>query len=71
MSEELITIKIPASLFKRIEKALAGTDKNTVEEYIISLLEEKVPAEPAREESLSDEDEEKIKERLKALGYMD
>ena len=71
MSEEQITVKIPDSLFKRIEKALAETDKNTVEEYIISLLEKKVPAEPAQEESLSDEDEEKIKERLKALGYMD
>ena len=71
MSEEQIAVKIPVSLFKRIEKALAGTDKNTVEEYIISLLEEKLPAEPAQGESLSDEDEEKIKERLKALGYMD
>ena len=71
MSEEQITVNIPTSLFKRIQKVLAETDKNTVEEYILSLLEEKVPAEPAQEESLSDEDEEKIKERLKALGYMD
>lgn len=71
MGEEQFTIKLPASLVKRIEKAMAETDKNNIEEYVISLLEEQLPADVSQEESLSEEDEEKIKERLKALGYMD
>ena len=70
MEKETTVISIPKSLYQRVEKVLADLKADSVEDYIIKILEEKLP--PAESESeLSQAEEDKIKERLKALGYMD
>lgn len=68
MEKATTPISIPTDLYKQIEKKLEELQANTVEEYIISLLKEKFPIEEA---GISKEEEDKVKERLKALGYMD
>lgn len=69
MSEEKTTVTIPAKLYKKIENEVSDSEFKSVDEYIIKALEEKLPKDQA--ESLSADEEEKVKERLRALGYMD
>ena len=69
MDKENATITIPASLFEKIEAHVKSSGKESVEEYIVRILEESLPKTEA-DKGLSEEDEEKVKERLKALGYL-
>jgi len=71
MEKEFTTISIPTSLYKKIEELIKGTDVTSVSSYITKILRESLSKEQAKEEVFSKEDEEKVKERLKALGYID
>lgn len=69
--KELKEVSIPASLYEKIEEKIKGSDIDSVSSYMIKVLEESLSKGEGTEESLSKEDEEKVKERLKALGYLD
>ena len=71
MEKESTIISIPTSLYKRVEEAIKGTGIASVSDYVIRVLREKLSQEKPADEVFSKEDEEKIKERLKALGYLD
>jgi len=68
MEKELTTISIPTDLYKIIEEKMPESGAASVEEHIVQLLKEKFPMPGA---DLSQDEEDKVKERLKALGYMD
>jgi Arc/MetJ-type ribon-helix-helix transcriptional regulator len=71
MDKELKSISIPTSLFKKIEEHIKGTEYGSVSSYATKVLRQSLSkAEPAAE-ILSKDEEEKVKERLKALGYID
>jgi predicted CopG family antitoxin len=67
MSGETKTIAIPGDVYKKIEEKIKQSGEESVEAYVVKVLKENL----GMEESLSSEDEEKVKERLRALGYMD
>jgi len=73
MSEGYGTIKIPKELLGKIEERIQGTEFKSVDEYTTFVLEEvvKEDGEEEIEEVFSEEDEKKVKERLRALGYLD
>jgi metal-responsive CopG/Arc/MetJ family transcriptional regulator len=71
MEKESMTVSIPASLYKKIEEAIKGTDVASVSSYVAKVLREKLSQAEKTGEAFSKEDEEKVKERLKALGYID
>jgi len=71
MDKEFTAVSIPTSLYKRIEEAIKGTGVASVSDYVARVLREKLSQKEQSEEAFSKEDEEKIKERLKALGYLD
>jgi hypothetical protein len=71
MEKEFTTISIPTSLVHQIEDAVRGTDDPSVANYIARILREALDKNKAPEEVFSPEDEEKVKERLRALGYID
>ena len=71
MDNKKITIEIPPDLYKPIEEKMKNSDVSSVEDFILALLKENLAKDQEETESLSSEDEGKIKERLKALGYMD
>jgi len=71
MDKEFTTISIPTSLYKKIEEAIRGTDVTSVSSYIAKVVREALSKQEAEPEVFSKEDEEKVKERLKALGYID
>jgi CRISPR/Cas system type I-B associated protein Csh2 (Cas7 group RAMP superfamily) len=65
------TISIPTPLYKKLEKRAASTGFGSVSDYAVYVLREVVSGEErAEKKSCTKEDEEKIKERLRALGYL-
>ena len=71
MEKEFTTVSIPTSLHKKIEEHIKGTEFSSVSSYAAKVLRESLSkAEPAAEVFTKDE-EQKVKERLKALGYID
>jgi Arc/MetJ-type ribon-helix-helix transcriptional regulator len=62
---------IPTTLYKKIEKKIKGTEFSSVSSYVTKILREVLSKEEEKKEVFSKEDEEKVKERLKALGYID
>jgi len=70
MKEERKTVSLPAELYGKIEQRIAGTEFDSVDEYVNFVLAEVFKEEEA-ETSFSKEDEEEVKRRLKSLGYLD
>ncbi len=77
MTEEKIgkkytTISIPTPLAEKIKKRIEGTGFTNVSSYVTYVLREILAGmEEETDEALSKEDEERVKERLRALGYLD
>ena len=71
MDKEFTTISIPTALYKKIEETIRGTEVSSVASYIAKVVGEALLKAEAEPEVLSKEDEEKVKDRLKALGYID
>lgn len=67
-------IKIPESLYERLQEVLADSDFSGVEEFIIRVIEDLVnaqkPDDACRSSDLSSEEVEKIRRRLNRLGYL-
>ena len=71
MGKEFKTVSIPTSLYKKIEEVIKGTEVSSVSSYVTKVLREGLSKGQEKHEVFSKEDEEKVKERLKALGYID
>lgn len=71
MEKELKGVSIPASLYNKIEEKIKGSEFKSVSDFITKVLREKLSKEESSPGTLSKDDEEKVKERLKALGYLD
>jgi Arc/MetJ-type ribon-helix-helix transcriptional regulator len=71
MEKELTTVSIPTSLYKKIEEAIKGTEHGSVAAYAAKVLRESLAKEEPSTDAFSKDEEEKVKERLKALGYID
>jgi len=69
--EEKKPVLIPASLYKKIEERVNVTEFNSVEEYVTFVLEEVLKDEQEEEKTFTKEEEEEVKNRLRALGYLD
>jgi len=70
-------IEIPEELAKKLQKRVDSTDEfDSVEayvEYILKQVVERLENESKEDEkpAFSEEDEEKVKDRLRSLGYLD
>ncbi|HXZ89602.1 MAG TPA: CopG family transcriptional regulator [Candidatus Dormibacteraeota bacterium] len=71
MAEKSKTIEIPESLFERVMVRIKGTNVQSVSDYVVKVLRERLASEETQEPArYTKEEEEKIKDRLKALGYL-
>ncbi|HIP63132.1 MAG TPA: CopG family transcriptional regulator [Archaeoglobus profundus] len=69
---EFREIKIPAELYEKIERRVKNTEFKSVDEYVTYVLREVLASlEEEEEQVFTKEEEEKVKERLRALGYLD
>jgi Arc/MetJ-type ribon-helix-helix transcriptional regulator len=71
MDKEFTTVTIPASLHKKIEERIKGTEFTSVSSYAAKVLRDSLSQAGPAAEAFSKDEEEKVKERLKALGYID
>lgn len=71
MEKGSTAVSIPTSLYKKIEKKIKDLEITSVSSYVTKVLRESLSGEKEAGEAFSKEDEEKVRERLKALGYID
>jgi Arc/MetJ-type ribon-helix-helix transcriptional regulator len=67
------TVSIPSPLFKKIQQEIKDTGFTSVSSYVEYVLREIIASkreEGEKREPFTKEDEEKIKARLRALGYI-
>jgi len=70
--KKFTTVSIPAPLFKKIEERIKGTGFTSVSSYVTYVLREVVSEEEEdKAEPFTKEDEKRVKERLRALGYIE
>jgi len=67
------TISIPTPLAEKIKRRIEGTGFHSLSSYVTYVLREVISGmeEDEGEEAFTKEDEEKVKDRLRALGYLD
>lgn len=72
MSEDKVSISIPRSLYQKIEEKVRESEGafKDVEEFVEFVLNEVLMEEEGEEYPYSPEEEEEIKRRLRALGYL-
>jgi len=72
MEEENTTpVSIPTSLFRQVEEKIKGTSFSSVSSYVTYLLRETIAeTKEQTKQAFSKEEEEKVQERLRALGYI-
>jgi Arc/MetJ-type ribon-helix-helix transcriptional regulator len=69
--ERVRSIEIPESLYNKIEARLKGSNFISVSEFVSFILRERmITEEESSKPVYSKEEEEKIKARLKDLGYL-
>ena len=72
MSEKKVTLNISKEITDKIKKRIEGTGFESVDSYVEYVLKEVLSEmDEDKDEELSKEDEEKVKERLRALGYLE
>ena len=69
---EFTQVSIPTTLFKKLGSRIEGTSFHSVSDYVTHVLEDVLrETEKSRpKESFSESDEERVKDRLRALGYI-
>ena len=66
------TISIPTPLAEKIKNRIEGTGFNSLSSYVTYVLREVISVmDEEADEGFSKEDEERVKDRLRALGYLD
>jgi len=74
MKDDRVTIKIPRVLYERLKKALEGSSYRSVNEFVVHVLRDLVAVSETKSdlsiEALTKEEVERIRERLRALGYL-
>ena len=70
--KEVYTVSISTPLFRKIEERIKGPGFTSVSSYVTYVLREIVAEKrDGQEEAFTKEDEEAVKRRLRALGYLD
>ncbi len=68
----ITTISIPQPLAGKIKERIKGTGFNSVSSYVTYVLRQVLSSTAAeKDEPFSEQDEKKVKDRLKSLGYLD
>lgn len=66
------TITIPKPLYEKIKKRIKDTGFSSVSSYVTYVMRQVISSlEEEKEEVFTKEEEEAVKKRLRALGYLD
>lgn len=67
----MANIEISENLYKKVEEKIKDSEFTSVSDYVSFVLRELIDAEVDGESELTEEEEDKVKERLRSLGYLD
>lgn len=68
---EKVTIKIPRPLYERIGQIIDGAGYNSVTEFVVHVMRDIVTTHSlAEEDAYTQQDLERVKARLRSLGYL-
>ncbi len=68
--KDKVTIKIPRPLYDKLKVVIEGSGYNSVTDFIVFVIRDLVAQAAVSEKQLSETEIEKIKQRLKNLGYL-
>ncbi len=69
--KDKVTIKIPRPLYESLSKILEGGGFNSVTEFVVYVLRDLISSRSVKKEpSLTKEEIEIVKKRLRSLGYL-
>lgn len=81
VEKDITTVSIPAPLAEKLKKRMEGTGFSSLSSYITYILrqvvssiemdQQKKGAERKEKEAFTEEDEKRVKDRLRGLGYLD
>jgi metal-responsive CopG/Arc/MetJ family transcriptional regulator len=70
-AKKKVTIKIPKPLYDNLNEIIEGTGFNSVTEFIVYVLRDLLSSRTIQKEpTLSKDEIEMVKKRLKSLGYL-
>ena len=70
MTKQKVTIKIPKPLYDNLNEIIEESGFNSVTEFIVYVLRDLVSSKSAGRESLTQEEIEMIKKKLRSLNYL-
>lgn len=70
-TDESKAVYLSANLYGRIEERLSNAGFGSVDEYVSFVLEEVLKDDEEDTVAFTKEEEEEVKNRLRALGYLD
>lgn len=65
------SVSIPTPLFEKVKERIKGTGFTSASSYVGYVLREILSEDEVDDEPFSQEDEERVKDRLRSLGYLD
>ena len=73
MEKKYTTITIPTPIAEKLKERIKGTGFSSLSSYVIYILRQILSSTQKKEskEAFSEKDEEKIKDRLRGLGYIE
>ena len=72
METKHTTVSIPKQLYEKIQERIKDTGFTSASDYVTYVLRQVISElEEEQEEPFTKEDEEKVKERLRSLGYIE
>lgn len=69
-NQRYTTISIPVQLNERLKKKIEGTGFHSVSSFVIYVLRQIISASSEDSKGFTKDDEKKVRERLKGLGYL-
>jgi len=75
--KDITTVTIPAQLALKLKKRIEGTGFTSLSSYVTYILRQVVSSieidetKKKEKEAFSEEDEKRVKDRLRGLGYLD
>ena len=70
MTKQKVTIKIPKPLYDNLTKIIDESGFNSVTDFIVYVLRDLVSSKSIGKESLTQDEIEMIKKKLKSLNYL-
>ncbi len=73
MDKKYTTVTIPITLAEKLKERIKGTGFSSLSSYVTYILRQIVSSTKKKDdkEAFSEEDEKKVKERLRGLGYIE